>query len=771
VNAVPDSAMPTIRPQQWPGGLTRPDMSNEVDRHDHLALTNRYLERDGEPWIPVSGELHYSRVPRDRWAERLRLMRASGITVVASYVFWIHHEEDRGSLRFDGSLDVAGFIREAAEAGLAVVMRIGPWCHGETRNGGLPDWVVDGCADIRCDDPGYLSLVRAWFAALGREIAPLCGPSGPIIGIQLENELYDQPQHILTLKHMARAAGMHAPVWAATGWGGAQLPSGEVLPLFGGYSDGFWNEWDASWDPTFREHFYFSHVWDDPGIGADQRAGDAPPVSAAVLDSSFPPATCELGGGMAAAYHRRPVPAPSDAAAIANVKLGNGSAWQGFYMYAGGTNPPGRDGMAESHRTGYPNDLPRYDYDFHAPIGAAGLTAPCLAPLREHNMFVESFGPLLATLPSTLPQARPRDVYDRETLRWAVRCDDTGGFVFINRHQPHEPLDDCEAAQFRIETQAGSLVFPDAPVAVPAGTIARWPFALSVGGVRLEWATASPLTVLPGSAPTLVLRAHRGIVPRAHWAAGVVATSPSTGRIEAGPFDLPVGEPLRLSCDTGSLTVLVADEEAVAQLWHVQGRLILSPHALWAEGNNLAARSIREPRCSEWDEQARAFVQLTARSATPGRAADLEFALVREPGLAPASYGSRAGRESAPTDAHTDRVAAIYRLALPGHAADDDMGGSADRVLVIDWHGDVAQLRVDGRPVADRFWDGSRWELDIRQCGITADSTVTVHILPMSDKARVGLNAAARARLGTTSGPWCALNAVRYEASVIWRLS
>lgn len=125
----------------WPAPLTRPAMSNTEDRHDRYALTSRFLEVGGRPAIPVSGELHFSRVPRGRWAERLGLLRSMGVTVVSTYVIWIHHEAERGRARFDGGLDVAAFVGEAAAAGLDVVVRIGPWAHGEVRNGGFPDWV------------------------------------------------------------------------------------------------------------------------------------------------------------------------------------------------------------------------------------------------------------------------------------------------------------------------------------------------------------------------------------------------------------------------------------------------------------------------------------------------------------------------------------------------------------------------------------------------------------------------------------------------------
>ena len=97
-------------------------MGDTVDRHERIALTNRYVEIDGRPAIPVSGELHYSRVPRDEWEERLRLLRSGGITVVATYVFWNHHEVEPGRVSFDGRLDLAAFIALCDAIGLLIAM-------------------------------------------------------------------------------------------------------------------------------------------------------------------------------------------------------------------------------------------------------------------------------------------------------------------------------------------------------------------------------------------------------------------------------------------------------------------------------------------------------------------------------------------------------------------------------------------------------------------------------------------------------------------------
>ena len=53
----------------WTAPESHPEMGNTVDVHNRIRLTSRHVLRDGVPWIPVSGEIHYSRVPRERWRE------------------------------------------------------------------------------------------------------------------------------------------------------------------------------------------------------------------------------------------------------------------------------------------------------------------------------------------------------------------------------------------------------------------------------------------------------------------------------------------------------------------------------------------------------------------------------------------------------------------------------------------------------------------------------------------------------------------------------
>lgn len=837
------------------GPLRRPDMANRIDARPGLGLTTRYLERDGRPWIPVSGELHYSRVPRVRWRERLHLMRSGGIDVVASYLLWIHHEPARGQARFDGGLDAAAFVRLCQQLGLEVVLRIGPWCHAEARNGGFPDWVQAAPVRHRTDDPAYLELVRPWFARLGEELGDLCGPAGPVIGIQLENELYDQPGHLLTLKGMAREAGLAAPLWTATAWGGAQLPPEEVFPLYGGYGDGFWTGADDGWSPTFRAHYLVSHTWDDPGIGADVREGEA--AMLVPRDELFPPATCELGGGMATAYHRRPVPEALDIAAVALAKIAAGSAWQGYYMYAGGTNPG--PGLQESHDSGYPNDLPVVDYDFHAPIGAAGLLAPSHAALRVQHAFLRAFGDRLATWPSTLPETLPAGVEDAATLRWAARTDAAGsGFVVAVWHQPHVRLPVLRGVRLELDLPGGAVTLPSEPVDVPPGTLAHWPVGIDLpawtGGVadpaadptagsgrsdhrpadtgapgrnstgaaevagsraslRLRWATASALTMLDDG--TLVLLAHRGVPAEVVLDPGVTADgegwwapAPGVHRVHADDGGVLV---LRDRLTGAVARVLVVGARDADRVWVLEGprgrELLRCADPLWLDGEEIVVSAPARPVLHRWAGRWERLDPWPAEPEEPARPAQsrhgkaaehaapdgvsrigahpVAATRLREAGEVPASYGAREGRASAPGSGVSGpgmsgsgvscsgvscsgvlaTASAEYRLEDVGHRVPGTV-----RRLHVDWAGDVAQLLVDGRVVADRFWDGTTWHVDLDVLEGAEAGRVTLRLLPLHPGAEVWLPAPAADRRRSGTGPLLALDAVSLTRSARWRV-
>ncbi len=736
--------------------LTVPAMSNQVDRGSRVRLNSRWIEIDGKPALPVTGELHYSRIPRRRWEETLRLMVASGLTSVSTYVFWIHHEPVRGQVSFDGDLDIAAFLETAERVGVDVIVRIGPWCHGEVRNGGHPDWVVEAAPGARTNDPVYLELAKGWYEQIAAQVAPFCGPDRRVIGIQIENELYDQPEHIATLKQLARDAGLSAPLWTATGWGGAILPPHEVFPLYSGYADGFWAGQGSTWDDSFRDHFRFTHVWDDPGVGGDFRE-EGIEIVVRDIDPEFPPATCELGGGMATAYHRRPIARGRDIAAVANVKIGNGSAWQGFYMYVGGTNPA--DHLQETHATGYPNDLPRFDYDFQAAFGATGHPGPSLGLLRDHNAFLDAFGDRLVQMYSSLPDDAPVDVHDLESLRWAVRSDgDSPAFSSSTRtnrmNRSRAPLMCSSASPWAMRTSS----FPTVRSTSPAGS--------SPGG-----RCASTLPACGSSGRRHPLRASSRARFR-HWCCARTTASPLEFSSRPAPAfaaarvsDLLADEPVDIEPGTsvladGTLRILVVDERQAERLWYLGEELIDSVDAVWSEPDGLVARAAQQPDAARWTGTGFEPINFRASSA-PGSLA-LTPEAVRAGGRPPARFGEFMGRSSAPTDAQIDEVAAVWRIDVPSPEATAD-GDQSE--LVIEWEGDVAQLRADGVVIRDRFWDGLPWRVDITD--LSPDAELTLHIVPITTESLIDLDDAARLRV-EAAGLLCGVQSITRVLSSRW---
>ncbi len=145
---------------------------------------------NGKPFQIISGEMHYARIPRAYWRDRLRMAKAMGLNAVTTYVFWNAHEPRPGVYDFSGNLDIVEFIREAQQEGLYVILRPGPYSCAEWEFGGFPAWLLkDPTMVVRSTNPQFLAAARAWLLRLGREVAPLqIGNGGPIILVQVENE-------------------------------------------------------------------------------------------------------------------------------------------------------------------------------------------------------------------------------------------------------------------------------------------------------------------------------------------------------------------------------------------------------------------------------------------------------------------------------------------------------------------------------------------------------------------------------------------------------
>jgi hypothetical protein len=138
---------------------------------------------------------------------------------------------------------------------------------------------------------------------------------------------------------------------------------------------------------------------------------------------------------------------------------------------------------------------------------------------------------------------------------------------------------------------------------------------------------------------------------------------------------------------------------------------------------------------------------------------------IRSAGSAvPVNYGKYDGRQSAPSSATFAELAAVYRVDLPDWSGAEDV----DTYLRIEWAGDVAQLRVDGRTVTDRFWDGSPWLISLRDAGYRPGAEVTVHVLPLAAGSTVSLPPEARDRMRTADGQLLAIDEIEVFARTTW---
>ena len=718
-----------------------------------LGANSRYLTRQGQPWLPVMGEFHYTRSPADTWAAELRKMKAAGVDIVSSYVIWNHHEELPGQFNWQGNRDLRRFVQLAAQAGLKVIVRVGPWAHAEARYGGVPDWVVEGMPTRR-DDAEYLRYVKRLYGQIGQQLkGQLWKDGGPVIGVQLENEYnLDGPgqgaTHITTLKAMAREAGLDAPFYTVTGWDGTVYPSGEVTPVFGGYPDEPWGTSTTELPPKETYAFRFdSRVSGDLGA---QTAAHAPGTAEQDADR-VPFLGAEYGAGLPAMYRRRTLVSPDDIAAMLPVQLGSGVNLMGYYMFHGGRNPQGRTTLEESSLSGGYNDTPAISYDFNAPLGPDGQQREVLARLRPFHLFLHDFGAQLATMTVRKPDQVGTVATDLKSPRWSVRANGDSGFLFFSNHVRQYAMPEFRGVQFSIRLPSGQLKFPSQPITIANGAYFIWPFNLDLDGTRLNYATAQPLARLDAGREGIVyvFEASDGIA--AEFSLGqkeVLTLKPGAAPTEVGR----VGN--------RALRILVLDAKQARQLviGDLAGkrRLVLSDAQAWFDAKGLQLRSVGQER-----QRIAVFPALdkpTAQGATlhalghdegafqsleiewPARKLEATAQVLRAAGEAPpVMKGGLAGAALQPIP-ESFKTAAAWTITLPRKALD----GVDDMLLEIDFAGDIGRLFAGTRMLDDWYYNGQRWQVGLKALKLGKDEALKLTVLPLRADAPVYIDRAHR---------------------------
>ena len=441
------------------------------------------LMADGQRVVPAMGEVHYSRIPTDEWEAEIRKMKAGGITIIATYVFWNHIEEQEGVFRWDGQRNLRHFIEICQKEGLPVVLRLGPFCHGEVRNGGIPDWMFSKNCKMRDENPVFLGYVERFYRQIFTQVQGLqWKDGGPVVAAQFDNEYRGRGEYLMALKQMATKIGFNLPFYTRTGWPelATPVPFGEMLPLYGDYADGFWERSIEETAGNYYKAFNFKAFRSSTAIATEQLGEQKERLNKG--DEQYPYFTCELGGGMMTAYHRRPYLYPEDAYSMAVVKLGSGSNLLGYYMYHGGTNPEGSTYLNETQRTmatNY-NDLPVKTYDFQAPLNEFGQKNPQYYLLRKLHLFMQDWGSILATMEAGFPCKQDISKGDDSFLRWSYRSRNGSGFIFVNNYERLQNL----STKRNVMLEACGVRLP--LLNIPAGCICIFP--VNIDGIK--YATA-----------------------------------------------------------------------------------------------------------------------------------------------------------------------------------------------------------------------------------------------------------------------------------------
>jgi hypothetical protein len=724
-----------------------------------LGANNQYLLKNGQPWLPVMAEYHYARAPVSQWQAQLHLLKASGIDIVASYVFWNHHEEQDGRFDWSDRRDLRRFVQMAQAAGLKVVVRIGPWFHGEARYGGIPDWVVDAMPTRR-NDPEYLRYVERFYKRIGEQIKGLYWKDGgPIVAVQLENEYNltgpgQGEAHISTLKGLAVKAGMDVPLYTVTGWDGAIYPSGEVVPVLGGYADAPWANHTTEMPPRETYAFRFgSRVTGD--LGAQTRATRRGTAETDI--DKVPFFGAEYGGGLPAMYRRRPLVSPDDITAMLPVQVGSGVNLLGYYMFHGGRNPVrvGGPALEESTLSGGHNDTPRISYDFQAPLGPDGQQRPVLTQMRPWHYFLAEHGPRLALMTPRRPAVTPSAHTELQTPRWSVRSRGDSGFLFFNNHVRLHPMPALKGVQFEVQLPGGSLTLPSRPVDIATGSYFMWPFNIDLDGVPLRHATAMPVTRVDAGPLGIVhvFKQTPGMAAEFALPEGVKTLEPGTGQLQR------IGQTAATSAGGARpVSVMLLSPEQAAQLQVLelagQRRLVFSAQQAWVQGGQLQLRGLAtqplqaavfpalpQPRAAGLQARQDGVLQrLSLPALTPEL--PLQVSATRSAGTAPRLLiGGVAGAAVQPIP-EAFAVAASWALQLPAAWP----RGVEDVLLELDFVGDIGRVFEGTRMVDDWYYNGQPWQMGLGALGVKAGQSLKLNVLPLRADAPIYIEAPHRPR-------------------------
>lgn len=672
---------------------------------ERIEVNSYYMSVGGKPVIPVMGEFHYSRYPECQWEEEILKMKAGGVTVIPTYVFWSIHEEKEGVFNWEGNRNLRKFLSLCQKHNVWTVVRIGPFCHGEIRNGGLPDWLFAKPLEIRSNDANYLKYVKRLYEEIGRQLEGLYyKDGGTIIGTQIENEhqhsaapwgitypgepkdmtsaTYDANitmigvsvqdkkittadlgnLHMKTLKKMAEEAGIQTPLYTATGWGNAAVIGEEAIPVTAAYTYPFWAK------PGMSPFCMFKDIQKNP---------DYAPVR---YDTEKYPSFCaEMGVGIQMIYTRRPIVTAKAAEALMVRTLGSGANGIGYYMYHGGSTPKMGPTAFFSDE---PMGMPKISYDFQAPLGEFGLEHGSYRALRLLHLFLNDFSSQLAPMETVLPKGYERMTPDnRETLRYAARVRGKSGFVFMVNFQDHDTArvdqkDLCLRLKFADET----LRIPSqGTFTLPKDESLILPFNFQMEDALLKYATAQLLLKLDDKGTDhYFFFVPEGIHPEFVFdkttVAGKHCYTPEAGLKSTFTVKTSGGKRFKVTTLT---------REQALNACKIDGKLLITSSMVLPEAGRVRLLNMGDPMFR--------YVEYPS-------AKDFKEQMKEVPSVQPE---------------YTFRKVGSRRLAV--RFSGKEYPQVNDYFLRLDYTGDVAMAFLKGELVLDHFYYGAPWKISLKR--------------------------------------------------------
>lgn len=701
------------------------DLGGTNPAGETIDVNSYYLTIDEKSFIPVLGEFHYSRYPSAYWDESIKKMKAGGINVIATYVFWNIHERTEGQFDWTGDLDLRHFAELCAKNDIFLIVRMGPFCHGEMRNGGIPDWMYGRTFEIRSNNSDYLKYVDRLYDQIGNQCSGLLyKDGGPIIGVQVENEFqhsaapweitypgarkeytvaeinegvtHEQisdtdgvnPQaeegkkHMAVLKELAIKNGMDVPIFTATGWGNAAIVERGSIPVTAGYVYPFWS------DPAPSSFYLFKDIHKNP---------DYAPISyEAELYPSIP---AEIGPGIQVIYSRRPVIDPVSVLPLMVRIIGSGSNGIGYYMYHGGSTPI-FDGKFYNEEV---NGIPKVNYDFQAPIGQYGQTRLHYKSLKTLHMFLEAYGDKLAPMKTVLPETNSQTSPENtDILRYAVRSYDESGFVFMVNFQDHLEYSDINNASVTVKTAKSEVRFPSSgSFDFKKASSAIFPFNLTLGATQVRSATVQPLTILKSDGKShYVFYSMKGINPEL-----VLKGSPKITNLQGAKQSAANG-----------VTVIRGNVGEVFSFQNGNDQFLIIPYEMALNSNRIGEKLIFSEALitSESD-----LLSMVTRESnvdfhvypTNGTNPKVTKATVKKskpvfPGIDSYNISFEVPESIIEVVQSTDRK---YTVKVNGQLADLN-----DVFLQVDYVGDRGMAFIDGLLVTDHFYHERKWEIGMK---------------------------------------------------------